>query len=152
LGISIGQLQTGDALQWLNLYAYLAGLPLGEGDRPNEEVLVAVHTDPLGFQQFQETVRVAFAGSQEGEGPTVVKRRRIKDPREVEKERDGKIQETDMSFLIYLARLSGIPLSELLRMTFRGVHAVQASLEDMPPVNPMAALMGAGAGPPGPRR
>lgn len=151
--ITIGRLQSGDAVVWLQLYAFLARMPLGEPDAADETLVAAVHVDPLGFQQFQEFVKNAFAGTEDGEGPTVVRRRRIKDPREQEKEREGKVQETDMSFLIYLARMSSIPLSELLRMTFRGIHAVQASLEDMPPVNPMASLMGgASAGQPGPRR
>ena len=142
LGVSLDTLTAGDLEVWVRMYAYLAGL-----DPVASETLILknMHTDPLGFKLFQEVIRTAFAGSEEGEGPTVYNRRRVQDPREAEKSegRGG----TDMSFLIAIARQSGIPLSDLLRMTFRGLHAVQASLQDMPMTNPMAALGMGGAGP-----
>lgn len=144
LGVTIGKLQSGQINQWLNLYAFLAGLPVGDDETPNQHLAMDVMTDPLAFKQFQEIILGAFTGSETGEGPTVIRRRQVKDPREVEREqereREGKPKETDMSFLITVARMSGIPLSELFRMTFRGIQGVQESLQEMPPQNPMSAV------------
>jgi hypothetical protein len=127
--IGMASLSSGEAEAWIKLYAYLSGLD------PHSDLTALMRElveDPLGFKVFQEIMKRAFEGSADGEGPTVVRRRTIVDSREAAKS-EGR-HEIDMSFLVTLARMSGIPLSDLLRMTFRGIHAVQASLEELPPM------------------
>jgi len=135
LGISFDSLSAGNTEGWVRMYTYLAGLRDPQ-DLPI--ILKSIRLDPLGFQVFQKLLESAFAGSKDGEGPTVVHRRTVKDPREAAKS-EGR-SETDMAWLVTLARMSGVPLSDLFRMSFRGIHAVQASLQDMPPTNPGAML------------
>lgn len=145
-GLTLSLLSKGSLEPWVQLYCFLAALD----DSHAETVVTDFLTDPLGFQAFKSFVSEAFANEDAAyEGPTTPKPQVLhpkkKDAPEQEPERD------DMKFIVTLARMSGIPLSDLFQMTFRGLRAVQKSIEDLPQQNPMqmmGAMFGGGSSKP----
>lgn len=121
-GIFMEQLQSGKPEPWFRFLEFISG-------QTSEVIAKTVTEYPLVFEVFQQKVLWAF-GSEEPE--VKVNRRQVKNPLKDKKE-EAEVSSIDFGFLITLSRVSGIALSDLFRMTLRGLSAVQDSLKELPP-------------------
>ena len=128
---------------WARLFIQLATL---EGEDANEEhILASLLQDPVAFKRFQKHLKHAL------EDRSKVKQqqsltRQVKNPLDKKKKTDKREQEAepeelDASFLLMVARLSGLSLADLSRMSFSGVLLFQHWLKDNPP-QPTGGLFG----------
>ncbi len=123
-GIFLEDLQAGDVKAWSRFLAFLAR-------RSEEDVLEALNQYPLALEAFQRRVLWAF-GVDSDDGPRY-NHRKVKNPLKDNKE-EVKVEPTDFGFLVTLSRASGIALSDLSRMSLRGIQAIEASLKELPPM------------------
>lgn len=125
---------------WIEFYALLAGISA-------ERALELNMTEPQDFKQFFEAVIDSFGSSDDAKEPET-SHHRVKDPREKfgrkPAQGDSEGGAAKRSFgelpLLRLSRLTGIGLSDLLDMTFRGIKDVASDLEEHPPT-PGAGLL-----------
>ncbi|ABU96928.1 hypothetical protein [Thermus phage P23-45] len=122
-GILLENLQAGDLQSWTRFLEFLSGVEAAK-------LVAALEKYPLVLEAFQRKVMWAFGADDASE--VKVNRRRVKNPLKDTKE-EVKPEPTDFGFLVTLSRVTGIALSDLSRMTLRGLMAVQASLKDLPP-------------------
>lgn len=123
---------------WINLYAFL-------GDIPQEEAALEIMTNPKMFEAFSQQVQLTFLPPDDDEESSRGKsHRKSKDPRNKIKIPDGASMrsedsdspstQTDYSIFFDLARLAKISISDLYKMTFKGLIALTKHLERNPPV------------------
>lgn len=130
-GIRLSDLSKPGALDlWVRLYSFLAH------DLDLEKVKAGFMACPLDVKTFQLAIQESFGGEEARQA--VARHRKAVNPLKKQEEEEGELP--DMSFVVTLARLSGIPISDLFRMTFRGLDAVQRSLEEMPPQPSLGGL------------
>ena len=83
------------------------------------------------MEAFQRQVLWSFGATDDQEP---VRRRTVKNPLKDNKKKEVRPEPVDFGFLITLSRFSGIALSDLFRMSLRGLAALQKDLEKNPPV------------------
>lgn len=129
---------------WARLFIFLADL---EGEDADEErILAELLQDPIAFKRFQENLANALQDRTKAKQQQSTKRQ-VKNPLEGKKktdmrEEESETEELDASFLLMVARLSGLSLNDLSRMSFAGVLLVQHWLKDNPPQPSMGGLFG----------
>lgn len=123
---------------WIALYALISG-------RSFEEALPEVQAHPDAFVAFVGHVQSSFADGEPEPEPTRT-HRRAKDPREKIEGLDGRTMKpddstgdsgkagTDYRLLFDLSRYARIPLSDIYRMSFRGLGELSRYLKDNPPM------------------
>lgn len=137
-----------DTKAWIELFAFLANTDPTDEQHLRDEILPYLLVDPVGFESFRVRVAQSFSGEELPEqaperepkkGPRKVQKFKAPQPEEVV---EAKKESVDYAFLIDVARTSGIPIRDLMLMTFYGVTSVSKSLEKLPPVPGMAGFLG----------
>lgn len=138
-----------DHKAWIELFAFLSGQDPTDEQHLADELLPELLTDPIGFEAFRVRVAESFSGEElpqqqdapePKKGPRKVQKYKSPEPEEAVGE---KKETVDYAFLIDVARTSGVPIRDLMLMTFYGVTCVSKSLEKLPP---MPGLLGGLAG------
>lgn len=129
-GWDLAAMSTGDFYVWTRVFAYLAGLPSGDDDI--EELAARFMSSPSDLKLFQHRIAESFYFESDKDAlKASTKKRKVVNPNE--KSEDNPDSNTDVSFILLVARQSGISLADISRMSYRGVRALQQTLEDMPP-------------------
>lgn len=137
-----------DTKAWVELFAFLNGHDPTDTDHLSDAVLPLLLTDPIGFETFRVRVAESFSGEVTIQEQPEKAPPSKKGPRKVQKyvPPEEAVQEkkelVDYGFLLDVARTSGIPVQDLMRMTFYGVTCVSKSLERLPPMPGMGGLLG----------
>lgn len=130
---------------WARLFIFLAGL---EGDDADEDqVLALLLQDPIALKQFQ--TELAHSLESKSTASRTATQRKVKDPRNLKKKEtqreepaDEEPEELDASFVLMVARLSGLSLADISRMSFAGVLLLQEWLKENPPQPSLGGLFG----------
>lgn len=122
--IFLEELQAGQEAAWGRFLAFLSG-------RSVQEVQEALVKYPLALETFQRQVLWSFGATDDQEP---VRRRTVKNPLKDNEKKEVRPEPVDFGFLLTLSRFSGIALSDLFRMSLRGLAALQKDLEKNPPV------------------
>jgi len=126
--------------QWAKLFALLAEL-----DHHDEQVIKrlvrGILLDPVGFEKFQRTIEESL--TYKNESRVQINRRTVKNPLEALKkeqrvkqgmrEDEAETEPLDATSILLAARLSGLSLADISRMSFRGLLALQDWLKENPP-------------------
>lgn len=131
---------------WINLYAFLS-------ETTPEEASLEIVSNPKMFEAFAMQVQQTFLPPHDDDPSNKTSHgkshRKSKDPREKIKipdgdsmKPDGSPGSTDYTVLFDLARLTKISLTDIYKMTFRGLIGLTKHLEDNPPIP--SGLLGEG--------
>lgn len=150
-GITLTAISEGGTELWLKFFCLLADQNTQE---EQEQLFARFLGDPLSMERFKLVVGQSIADPDGDSGSSSKpQRRRVKQFKDKpESEEGGHTEAEDMGFVVNLARMSGIPLSDLRRMTYRGMYAINRAMEELPPeqlnggggMAMLAAMLGGG--------
>jgi hypothetical protein len=117
---------------WARLFMQLASLEPSQADE--ERILSALLQDPLALKKLQFELTNALSHKQQVQDN--YRHRKVKNPlteKKQETPEEPVPEELDVSFLLMVARLTGLSLDDISRMTFSGILALQEWLKENPP-------------------
>lgn len=125
---------------WARLLILLADL---EGEDADEErVFARLLKDPIALQKLQHEMVSSLKQRDKTLERQKVNRRQVKNPLEHKKtdkkadnrdEAEDEPEELDAAFVLMVARLSGLSLADISKMSFRGLLGLQEWLKENPP-------------------